>query len=189
MLHNETRIPCRSVPPAGFPMSNLKLAAALTTAVGALCLVLVQFVPWGGIETSGGSVFGFTFPGAQVDSYTWHVDANGESEGWYSGDLDDSDGVGQIRIAIPFLLAGLVVTTLGAILGFTSRGPGGIVMLFGGVIALTGLVLFAMGTDGFYDGEHDWAAAFYLAIAGVTLAILGGTLTVVADNQRTMSMA
>lgn len=170
-------------------MSNLKLAAAFTAVAGAVCLLLVQFVPWGGIETSGGSIFGFTFSGADVDSYTWHLQANGNDEGWYSNDFDDSDGVGQIRAAIPLLLTGLVVTVLGAVLLFGRMGPAGIVTLIGGLIAAVGLVLFATGTNAFYDGEHDWAAAFYLAIVGTAVVLLSGVMSLMADNTRRTSTA
>lgn len=164
-------------------MSNLKLVAALLAVVATLCLALVQFVPWAGFEMSGGSAFGFNFPGANVDSYTWEVTANGEDEGWYSSDMDDSDGIGQIRIAIPFLLVGLVITFVGAVLLFVRGGAGAIVTLVGSLVSLTGLVLFAMGTDAFYDGEHEWAAAFYLAIAGVVLAIAAGATGLAVENQ------
>lgn len=170
-------------------MSNLKLASALLAAVGALCLVLVQFLPWGGVQTEGFSGFGFDFPGAEVDSYTWQVDANGQNEGWYSGDMDDADGVGMIRTAIPFLLAGLVVTTLGAVVAFARANTGGIVSLVGGILALTGLVLFAMGTDTFYDSNQDWAASFYLAIAGTALALVGGVLGILSSNASARSTA
>lgn len=170
-------------------MSNLKLAAALVAVAGAICLLLVQFVPWGGIQTSGGQVFGFTFSGADIDSYTWQLQANGNDEGWYSSDFDDEDGIGQIRAAIPILLVGLVVTALGAALSFARTGPGGIVTLVGGIVAAVGLVLFATGTDAFYDGNHDWAAAFYLAIIGTTLALASGIMTLMADNARTTSTA
>lgn len=164
-------------------MSNLKLAAALTAAVGALCLLLVQFLPWASLSFSG---FGAE---SEVEVSTWKATSSGsfggfsgdESHGWYSEDADDADGVGQIRTAIPFLLAGLVVTAIGAVLGF-GRGPGAVVMLVGGLVALVGLVLFAMGTDAFYDSEQDWGASFYLAIAGTTLAILGGVLGLMTSN-------
>lgn len=161
-------------------MSNLKLAGALTA--GAICLVLVQFISWGGIETEGGEVFGFSFPGAEIDSYTWHIDANGETEGWYSNDFDDSDGIGQIRTAVPFLLTGLVVGTIGAILAFGRTTAGPILILVGALVSLTGLVLFATGTQALYDGEHEWAAAFFLAIAGTALTLVGGVLGLMAGN-------
>lgn len=170
-------------------MSNLKIAGALLAAVGALCLLLVQFLPWGGIEVEGGSAFGFSFPGADVDSYTWELQANSEDEGWYSDDLDGEEGVGQIRTAIPFLLAGLVVTAIGAIVAFVRSGPGGIVVVVGSLLALTGLMLFAMGTDAFYDSEQEWGAAFYLAIVGTALALIGGVLTLVARGSPARSMA
>lgn len=166
-------------------MSNLKLAAALTAAVGALCLVMVQFLPWASVS---GSALGATF---EQTSYTWKTDAEGsfggfgsgsESHGWYDSEADDADGIGQIRTAIPFLLAGLVVTAIGAVLGFGRTGPGGVVMLVGGLVSLAGLVLFAMGTDTLYDGDQDWGASYYLAIAGTALAILGGVLALMSSN-------
>ena len=171
--------------PAGVAaMSNLKLAGALCAVVGAICLVLVQFLPWGGVSESGG---GFS---AEVTSYTWKAESSGsfggfggsESHGWYDNDADDADGVGQIRTAIPFLLAGLVIAAIGAVVAFGRSAAGPIVVLVGALVAAVGLVLFAMGTDTFYDGEQDWAASFYLAIAGCALAILGGVLGLMAGN-------
>lgn len=170
-------------------MSNLKLASALSAAVGALCLLLVQFLPWAGVETEGFSGFGFDFPGAKVDSYTWQMDANGQNEGWYNEDFDDSDGIGMIRTAIPFLLAGLVVTAIGAVVCFLRASTGGLVTLIGGVVALVGLVLFAMGTDSFYDSNQDWGASFYLAIAGTVLGLLGGVLGLLSGNASSRTTA
>lgn len=164
-------------------MSNLKLAGTLCAVAGAVCLLLVQFLPWGGIETEGGSAFGFSFPGAEVTSYTWRLEANGEKADWYDDDLDGSDGVGTLRTAIPFLLAGLAVTAVGILLSFGRGVAGTVVTLAGGVIAIVGLVLFATGTNTFYDDQQDWAASFYLAIAGVSLACIGGVLGLVSANR------
>ena len=156
--------------------------------IGVICLVLVQFLPWGGI-----SEFGF-----EGNAYTWEMEFRGEgaffgeeefseSESWYSEEIEDGEGesapdedVTKIRIAIPLLLAGLLLIALGAVLGFTLRGrAAGVLLLLGGVVAAVGVVLFAVAVDSIFESDQDWGAAFYLAIAGSALGLLGGVLGLV----------
>ena len=171
-------------------MNALKLTGAVFAVLAAVLLLLVQFLPWGGVSQSGGSTFGFTYGSSSVDSYTWHVHArsgsNSQNSNWYSSDQDDSDGIGNIRAGIPMLLAGLVIVALGALLAFVLKGPAGpIVLLVGALVFATGLIFFAMGTDAFYSSNQDWGASYYLGIVGGSLALIGGVLGLVAGNAQT----
>ena len=170
-------------------MTGLRTAAAIVGILGALCLALVQFLPWGGVEESGG---GFTVSGK---AYTWRMESSGsgsfggfgefsesDSTNWYSDEAHDGDDdqdahVLKVRIAIPLLLAGLLLGALGGLLGFVSRGAAaGILLLVGGVLAAAGTILFAMAVDGLFDSEQDWGASFYLAIAASALGLVAGVL-------------
>jgi hypothetical protein len=175
----------------------MRTPAAVLGVLGAVALVLVQFFAWGGISTEGGSAFGFDFPGTSVDAYTWKMKAeaggNTEKESWYSSDLeaedDDEDSdehnanLLKIRIAIPLLMAGLVLAAVGGLLGFLARGPYGILLLVGGILAAIGTVLFALGVDGFFDSDQDWGPSFYLAIVACAVTLVGGVLGLVGGRR------
>lgn len=179
-----------SVGPAdGACLTALRTAAAIVGIIGALCLVFVQFLPWGGVEGSGG---GFTF---RSEAYTWRMESSGSGSfggfgefggsdkvNWYSDEAHDGEDeqdadVLKVRIAIPLLLVGLLLGALGGLLGFLARGPAaGVLLLVGGVLAAAGTVLFAIAVDGLFDSEQDWGASFYLAIAGSALGLVAGVL-------------
>lgn len=170
-------------------LTALRTAAAIVGIAGAVCLVLVQFLPWGGVEESGG---GFSVSGK---AYTWRMESSGsgsfggfgefsdsDSTNWYSDEAHDGDDgqdadVLKVRIAIPLLLVGLLLGALGAILGFVTRGPSaGVLLLVGGVLATAGTVLFAMAVDGLFESDQDWGPSFYLAITASALGLVGGVL-------------
>jgi hypothetical protein len=167
-------------------MSSLRTVSSILGILAAVCLVLVQFLPWGGVEAGG---FGGS---AESKAYTWRTEGSfsgfgfsgSEKESWYSSDLED-DGevpaeVAQIRIAIPVLLAGLALAAIGGILGITMRGPAsGILVLLGGILAIVGTAMFAMAVDSLYDSDQDWGSSFYLAISASVLGLVGGILGVV----------
>jgi hypothetical protein len=172
---------------------NHKLTAGVLGILGATCLLLVQFLSWGGVSQEGGQVFGFSFPDSEVEAHTWHMEAragnNEHKESWYSDEMEDDgedqEGLSEIRIAIPFLLGGLIVTALGAVLALAARGgAGSIVLLVGGLVAAAGTTLFILGVDQMFDSAQDWSSAYYLAIAGCVLAVLGGVLGLVGQNRR-----
>lgn len=161
-----------------------RTTVAILGTLAAVCLVLVQFLPWGGTSDS------FFGASAEVEAYTWKMEVSGEGfgsdfsdkENWYSGEFDDAEEdeeefdtyLLQIRIAIPFLMAGLVLCAVGAIVGFMGRGPSALLVLLGGIAATVATVLFAIAVDGMFDSDQDWGASFYLAIAACALAIIGG---------------
>lgn len=172
---------------------NLKMTSGALGILGAVCLLLVQFLSWGGVAQEGGSAFGFSFPDSEVDAHTWNLKARSggdeHSESWYSDDLEDDDeetaGLTQVRIAVPFLLGGLIVAGLGAVLALAARGgAGAMVLLSGGILAAIGTTMFIIGIGQMFDGEQDWAASYYLAIVGCVLAVLGGVLGIVGQNRR-----
>lgn len=164
-------------------MDTMRTTAGVLGALAAVALVLVQFMPWGGVA---GSAFGTTF---KADAYTWHMEASGSSPfgsgsdktNWYDDEVDDDEDtagdVTNIRIAIPLILAGLLAVALGGILAFVTRGgAAGAVLLVGGILAAIGTTLFALGVDGLFDSDQDWAASFYLAIAASALGLVAGVL-------------
>jgi hypothetical protein len=175
---------------------NLKMLSGTLGIVGAVCLLLVQFLSWGGVAAEGGTVFGFDFPDSEVDAHTWTMKARAgddtHSESWYSDEMEDDDegddddpGLTQIRFGIPFLLAGLVVTALGSILALAARGgSGAIVLLVGGLLAAAGTTLFILGVSQMFDGAQEWEASYYLAIAGSAVAVLGGVVGLVGQNRQ-----
>jgi hypothetical protein len=184
-------------------MHPLKTTSAALAGVAVLAMIVVQFVPWAQFETSssspGGSFGGFSFPGFEFDmevtSFTWGVESavNGESEhtSWYDGDMDDSDGIGALRTAVPVLLVGSVIVLAGALLGAARPGSAGPVLtLAGGVVLAIGTTLFGIGTDSFYDtADYSWTASFYLAIVASALALVGGILSLMAGNASTAKTA
>lgn len=164
-------------------LSSVRTTASTLGIIGAVCLVLVQFMSWGGVS---GSFFGATY---DVDAYTWHMEASGDSSfgsgsdktNWYADDDErdeEADGeVAQIRLAIPLLLVGLVLAALGGILGFSHRGgPIGFLLLIGGILAAVGTIMFALAVDSLFDSDQDWGASFYLALLASTLILVGGVL-------------
>lgn len=184
-------------------MHPLKTTSAALAGIAVLAMIVVQFVPWADFETSssspGGSFGGFSFPGfefdMQVTSFTWGAEStvNGESEhtSWYDSDMDDADGVGALRTAVPVLLVGSIVVLAGALLGAARAGATGpILTLAGGVVLAIGTTLFGIGTDSFYDtADYSWAASFFLAIIASALAIGGGILALMAGNTSTAKTA
>ena len=164
---------------------NTSIALA---AVGAVLLVVLQFVPWATFEQSG---FGGSFT---AEMRTWERSFHGsgfgfsgsDSTGWYDGDADDDEGVGLIRAAIPLLLAGLAAGVLGLLLTATSRGAvGGILTLVAALAAATGTVLFIVGIDRNFndlDADYTWSAGFYLAILGSTALLAAGITGVAAPR-------
>lgn len=184
-------------------MHPLKTTSAALAGVAVLAMIVVQFAPWAEFETSGssggGSFGGFDFPGFDFDmtltSFTWGAEStvNGQSEhtSWYDGDMDDSDGIGALRTAIPVLLVGSIVVLVGALLAAARPGSAGPVLtLAGGVLLAIGTTLFAIGTDSFYDtADYAWGASFYLAIVATALALGGGILALMAGNSSTAKTA
>lgn len=173
----------------GWPhMHPLKLTGAILATVAVVCAAVVQFTPWASVEVEGGNIVGFSFPGAKVDAYTWEAQSssggNQDSVSWYDSDHDDSDGIGQIRAGIPFLLAGLILGLAGVIVLLATKGPAGAILtLVSGLVMTAGTALFAMGTDTFFDGNQDaWGPAFYLAITAAVLLVVGGVFGLVAGN-------
>lgn len=143
-----------------------------------MALVVVQFLPWGGVSESG----------FDMDAYTWKMEMSGEfggfdfsnKENWYTGefdddgmDVDDSD-LTKIRIAIPLIGAGLLLAAVGGLLAFLARGPVPLLLLIGGILTAVGTVLFALAVDSIFDSDQDWGASFYLAIVASALALVGG---------------
>lgn len=166
---------------------------AILGILAAVCLALVQFLPWGGTSNS------FFGASADVDAYTWRMEVSGEGfgeefsdkENWYSGEFDDAEDedddfetyLMEIRIAIPFLMAGLLLCAVGAILGFMARGPSALILLLGGIAATVATVLFAIAVDGMFDSDQDWGASFYLGIAASALALVGGIVGLAGGNR------
>ena len=177
-------------------MHPLKTTSAALAGLAVLAMIVVQFAPWASFEqsgsTGGGSFGGFTFPGFDFsfemvsNTWTFEVESNGESDttSWFDGDMDDADGIGMIRAAIPLLLVGAVVVLAGALLGMARGGAiGSVVTLAGGVLLAIGTTLFAIGTGAFYDeADYSWVASFYLAIVACVLAVSGGVLGLMAGN-------
>ena len=190
-------------PPGLVDMHPLKTTSAALAGVAVLAMIVVQFAPWAEFETSGssggGSFGGFDFPSFDFDmtvtSFTWGAEStvNGQSDhtNWYDSDMDDSDGVGALRAAIPVLLIGSVIVLAGALLAAGRAGSaGGILTLVGGVVLAIGTTLFGIGTDTFYDSaDYSWAASFYLAIVACALAIGGGVVALMAGNASTAKTA
>jgi hypothetical protein len=173
-------------------MHPLKTTSAALAGVAVLAMIVVQFVPWATFDfsTGGFSGFGINVPPSEgsIDANTWNNDVSSGSRSdttsWYDGDMDDADGVGMIRAAVPILLVGAVVTLVGALL-VAARGNslGAIVALVGGILLAIGTTLFGVGTGQFYgDADYHWAASFYLAIVACTLALAGGVLGLMAGN-------
>lgn len=170
-------------------MSPLRTTAGVLGVLAAVALVLVQFLPWGGVSASFG---GF---GGSSEAYTWHLEASGTAFGqtssdrasWYSDDVEDDDSdeeVRQVRIAIPLLLGGLALAALGGILALATRsGAASILLMLGGILAAIATLLFSLALDSLFESEQEWAASFYLAIAGSALALVGGVLGLVAGNR------
>ncbi len=177
-------------------MHPMKTTSSVLAGLAVILLVLVQFLPWATFETSssseGGSFGGFDFPGFDFDfqawAHTWGVEqeVNGQSsdEGWYDNDFDDTDGIGQIRTAIPMLLAATVVVFAGALLSATIKGAAGpITTLAGGVLLVIATVLFATGVNTAWDDVgFDWHVSFYFAITACLLVIAGGVMALIAGN-------
>lgn len=173
-------------------MNPLRLTGGVLALVALVCLVLVQFLPWGTQSQSSGGAR------AEVTAYTWESEmtasflgtSSSESHGWYSSEWDDADddqksAVTQIRIAIPILLAGLVLTAAGGLLFFLAGGgAGAIVTTIASLATVAATWLFAASLDDLFEGNQEWGASFYLAIVGSGLALLGGILGLVAGNQR-----
>lgn len=180
-------------------MTPLKTTAAALAGLAVLALIAVQFVPWANahFETQGFSGFGFTFPGSEADltAHTWNLEtsAGGQSDttSWFDGDMDDADGVGMIRAAIPILLVGAVVTLAGALVGFARAGAlGPVLTLVAGIVLAVGTTLFVVGTHQFYDdADFTWSASFYLAIVACVLALTGGVLGLASNNTSTTNTA
>lgn len=177
-------------------MHPLKTTAAALAGLAVLAMIVVQFAPWASFESSGsspgfnfgfGSTPGFSFT-MTVVSHTWNAKTtvNGQSDttSWYDGDMDDSDGIGMIRAAIPILLVGAVVTLVGALVGMARGGSlGSVIALSGGVLLAIGTTLFAVGTGQFYDdADYSWTASFYLAIVACACAVIGGILGLMTTN-------
>jgi len=177
----------------GMTRMDLKMTSGALGIAGALCLLLVQFLSWGGVSQEGGSAFGFSFPDSEVEAHTWSMQARSgsdeHSESWYSDDMEDDEGdtpgLAQVRIGAPLLLGGLIVAGLGAVLALAARGgAGAMVLLAGGILAALGTTMFILGVGEMFDGEQDWAASYYLAILGCVLAVLGGVLGLVGQNRQ-----
>ncbi|MEK6976530.1 MAG: hypothetical protein AABY18_09340 [Candidatus Thermoplasmatota archaeon] len=178
-------------------MHPLKTTSAALAGVAVLSMIVVQFAPWASFETSSSSPgvdFGFgSTPGFNFDvemtSFLWEAETtvNGGSQdtSWYDSDMDDADGIGQIRTAIPMLLVGGVVVLAGALLGAARPGSTGAVLtLAGGVLLTVGTILFGIGTDNLYgDADYSWAVSFYFAIVACALAVGGGLVSLMASNQ------
>lgn len=177
-------------------MHPLKTTSAALAGVAVLAMIVVQFAPWAHYETSSSSPgfdFGFgTTPAFDFDveltSFTWEAEStvNGESTdtNWYDNDMDDTDGIGALRTAIPFLLVGTIVVLAGALLAMARPGStGAIATLAGGVLLAVGITLFIVGTHTLYeDTDFTWQASFYLAIAACVLALGGGITALMAGN-------
>lgn len=177
-------------------MHPLKTTSAALAGVAVLALIAVQFAPWASFETSqsngGFSGGGFSFPGFSFDmkvtSYTWNakstVNDNADTTSWYDSDMDDADGVGLIRTAVPILLVGTVVVLAGALVAAARNGAtGNVVTLVGGLVLAIGVTLFVIGQHQFFDdADFSWAVSFYLAIGAAVLALTGGILGLLAGN-------
>ena len=154
---------------------------AVLGVLSAIALIVVQFLPWGGVDQMG----------FNMDAYTWKMELAGEfggfdfsdQESWYSDEIDNQDegdqaaddaDIMKIRFAIPLLGAGLLLAAVAALLGFLSRGPAALLLLIGGILAAIGTVLFALAVDSIFDSDQDWGASFYLSIAAAAMALVGG---------------
>jgi hypothetical protein len=170
-------------------MNSLRNVSAVFASVAVVALVLVQFIPWGGFETQGGSMFGFSFPGAEADANMWSMKVssggNSDSTSWYDSDADDTDGIGQIRAGIPILLVGLVLALAGALATFGTRGGlGPILTMSASIVLAIGIILFAVGLQKAFDGSSfSWGPSFYFAITAASLLLVGGILGLMSGNQ------
>lgn len=166
-------------------MQAFRVAGAALGGIAVVCLAIAQFTPWGGIDSS------FSDFSADVDAYVWQVEYNvagfGEREhdsrGWYDNDFDGEDGSGQVRTAAPFLAVGLGLTLIGAVLHVLVRKPlGSIVTFFAVLVGAVGVLVFSLGVDDIFDGEQKWGPAFYLAIVGTSLALIGAVVGALPEH-------
>lgn len=177
-------------------MHPLKTTSAVLAGLAVLAMIVVQFVPWATYEdsgtTGGGNFGGFQMPSfdfefaLNVNTWNLETEANGRDDttSWYDGDLDETDGVGLIRAAIPILLVSAVVVLVGTLLAMARGGAtGSVILLAGGILLAIGITLFGIGTTEFYDdADFTWAASFYMAIVAAVLAVTGGVLGLMAGN-------
>jgi amino acid transporter len=154
-------------------------------------LLVAQFVPWAEDEMSfdGGSGFGFDFGSFsfKVSAYMWNakMSGNGDSEttGWYESDADDSDGIMEIRAAIPIILASMVAFVAALAMAAMGNRMAGAVGGLATVLALIGFVLYIVGVNQlFEDLSLTWHVGFYLAIVAMLLGLLGTVLSFVGPG-------
>src|SRR5689334_3948515 len=130
-------------------MSAARTVAAVLGLLSALALILVMFMPWGGVESSG---FGAN---VQATVSTWNYEQKGsfggfegkEKASWFSDEVEDDDeanvdhaDVVKARIGIPCLLLGLLLVALSCLLAFMGKGPAPLLMLLGGLFVAAGTV-------------------------------------------------
>jgi hypothetical protein len=166
-------------------MDNMKTTVAALAGISVILLVMVQFMPWGTWNQSG----------VEVEANSWNVEVESDflgfegsdSHGWYDDEADNEEGVSQVRIAIPFLVAGSVAALLGAVLSFAVRGPAGpFAILTAALLLIVATVLYIQGINAFFgenDADHEWAASFYMAITACALLTVAGVLGLVAGNR------
>lgn len=179
--------------------TRLHLAGTAALAAAVVLLFVLQFVPWTKYEMDqsfGG--FDSGFPGGQfpaqeihieVFGYTWSVvgQFNGEEdkESWYSDEVDDADGLGAIRTAIPFLLVGLVLLGAALVLQVLRFGnAAGLGSAVGTLLVLVGTILMVAGQDAFFDGvDILWHAGLYVAIAAILAGGAGSVLAFLPPDE------
>lgn len=173
-------------------MNRTRLASASLSTLAVILLGILQGLSWGHFEAHNpaGSFYGFTYPGSdvKVDTRTWDIHAttngNSNSQGWYSKDAEDHDGVALFRTAIPFLLAALVVAGVAAIATVfvpSALGPG--LSFVAGALSTTATVLFAVGVDQFYgDVDYSWRPGFYVGILASACLLAAGIVALVVPR-------
>lgn len=184
----------------------LRAVSSLLSGVAVLALVVLQFVPWANVEQEGGStpdmtyfgytVEGTTWPDSEARATTWNLEYRfGEREsdmGWYSDEVEGDDGPGDglklIRVAIPFLLAGLAAALVGGLLILLMRGIAGpVTALVGGALLAVGTAIFANGVDEVFDGsDYTWLAGLYLAVAACALTLAAGVVGLLGRDEATV---
>ncbi len=174
----------------------LRLTAGALAVVSVLLLGISQFAPWAEVSEQQdmsffGSSFNFDF---EMLAYTWEaaVSFNGDQTnvGWYDADMDDSEGIGQIRAAPPLLIGALVLGLAGGTLAFVGARAARMHMARHGLLAASALVatlgvlLMATGLSTLWDGsDKTWLFSFYATIASCVLLLVATVLSFVAPRE------
>lgn len=182
-----------------------RIVALVLLGVAGLGAILIQFLPWAGINILGmgmnAHLWGFSFNlGAFAGLAGEEAAALGGFHSWYGSMGGEGCDCPEMQIAAPLVSVGGLAAILAAVLSATKlKGgngqPAGILGFVGAALIATGAILYTIKMNrpeegGFAAGQFmPWSFAYYVVWTCVAFLIAGGVLAMLrASSPRPAGM-